>query len=616
MSVRARVLIVIAFVIALRLPFLNQAIQGDDVYYLAGAAHAQVEPLHPNHTTYVFMGEVMDMRGHPHPPLDPWILGGLLAVFGGIREVPFHAAYIVLSLIAALSMLSLAERYSSRPLLATLLFCAVPAFVVNGNSFEADLPFLAFWMLSVALFVRGHLAGSAIAGGLAALGAYQAVFLTPILGAYLLYEKRRDISGWVATLAAPVTLLSWSAWERITSGALPATVLAGYMSSYGLQALHNKLRSAVALVVHLGWLVFPVAVIALMIRRMDWRLVAAGVCALAGAIYDPNPLFWITLGCGVWLLLWAPSQRFLGAWILIFFAGALVIFFAGSARYLLPIAAPVALLIANEANPKLSFAAFGLGLAIALGLAYENYQHWDGYRRIAEALAKDASEKRVWVNAGWGLQYYLESEGALSTLRNHPIHTGDIVVTSSLALPVPVGAPLATLRDVEIRPSVPFRLISPSGRSAYSTVSDAGFLPFEVSNAALDHVRVETAAEPTLTYLDPKNQAALAQAVSGVFPDSWSAKEAVVLLKAPGGRARLTANFFIPPNALAREVTLMLSGKVVAQKVFPGPGAYELSGEVEPTESSVTATLAVDKTFRAPPDIRDLGMVIQGIGFR
>ena len=39
-----------------------------------------------------------------------------------------------------------------------------------------------------------------------------------------------------------------------------------------------------------------------------------------------------------------PGTRFLLAWIGIFFAGALVIFFSGSARYLLPMAAPVAIL--------------------------------------------------------------------------------------------------------------------------------------------------------------------------------------------------------------------------------------------------------------------------------
>ena len=52
-------------------------------------------------------------------------------------------SYILFSVIAALAMWSLARRFCGKPFLATLLFIAVPAFVVNGNSLEADLPFLA-----------------------------------------------------------------------------------------------------------------------------------------------------------------------------------------------------------------------------------------------------------------------------------------------------------------------------------------------------------------------------------------------------------------------------------------------------------------------------------------
>src|ERR1700678_4188953 len=104
-------LIIVFAVFVLRLPFLHQAIQGDDLYYLYGAEHAQIDPLHPDHARYVFRGELADMRGHSHPPLNSWILGGLLAAFGDVKEVQFHLAYIAFSLIAAMAMLSLARRF-------------------------------------------------------------------------------------------------------------------------------------------------------------------------------------------------------------------------------------------------------------------------------------------------------------------------------------------------------------------------------------------------------------------------------------------------------------------------------------------------------------------------
>src|ERR1017187_4507746 len=102
-----RLALVLAVVLLIRLPFLNQAIQGDDVHYL-------------------FLGDRVDLRGFPHPPFNAWFLALLLAVTGDIREVPFHAAYILFSVVAALAMWSLAKRFSPHPLWATLLFVAVP----------------------------------------------------------------------------------------------------------------------------------------------------------------------------------------------------------------------------------------------------------------------------------------------------------------------------------------------------------------------------------------------------------------------------------------------------------------------------------------------------------
>ena len=257
MDTRLALAVILGVVLLIRLPFLNQAIQGDEVYYFAAAEHALIDPLHPNHVQYVFLGDRVDLRGFPHPPLNAWCLALLLAIFGDIHEVPFHAAYLLFSLVAALAMWSLAKRFSPHPLWATLLFLAVPAFVVNGNSLESDLPFLAFWMAAVACFVAGERAPAAIAMALAALAAFQAVFLTPILAVYVWLYRRNDRTAWLLTLVPPATILAWELFERLSSGTLPAAVAAGYMSSYGWQALAYKLRNAAALTVHACFMIFP-----------------------------------------------------------------------------------------------------------------------------------------------------------------------------------------------------------------------------------------------------------------------------------------------------------------------------------------------------------------------
>lgn len=612
-------LIIVFAIFALRLPFLNQAIQGDDPYYLYGAERAQIDPLHPHSARYLFQGDLVDMRGFPHPPLNAWILAAPLAATGDIREPLFHFRYILWSLIAALAMWSLACRFCDRPLLATLLFLAVPAFVVNGSSLESDLPFLATWLAAIALFVKAvderstkALFGAAIFAALAGLAAYQSILLAPVLAVYLFEKGPARKTLWLPILAAPATLAAWQLFELSTTGALPATMLAGYMKSYGLQAATNKLRSAAALIVHAGWIVSPLIV--LFWRGPKWRWLAAAAAAIAAAIYDPNPLFWFSIGCGVLLLASCIGRGFLNAWVLIFFFGAAVVFFAGSARYLLPIAAPVAILAARASSPRILATGFAFQMALGLGLAIVNYQHWDAYRRFAQSLHPSG---RVWINAEWGLRYYLESSGGLPMARDQAVRAGDTVVSSALALPLPVRAPMVTVSRMEVRPAIPLRIISLDGRSAYSSAGGREFLPFEISRAPIDRVRAEVvlARNPQLTSIDPADPAAAAQIVRGIYaPDRWMADEAELVLRRPAALAPMRASIYIPPQAPARRLRILIDGRLAAEQTFPGPGSYTISAPDAGT-GDATVTLQVDRTFFASGDRRKLGLVVARVGF-
>ena len=606
-------LLVLGLVLLIRVPFLNQAIQGDDHIYLTEASHALIDPLHPDNTKYVFQGEEVDLRGQPHPPLDGWVLAGLIAVFGGVKEIPFHAAYIVFSLIAAGAMWSLARRFSPQPLWATLLFVAVPAFVVNGNSLETDIPFLAFWMAAVALFVtpplsnvrgsetrprvhthfpsrerkRAVLVLSAISMALAALTAYQAVLLTPILAVYVWLFHRRSPARWLILLVPPLTIALWQLFERLSTGALPAAVLSGYLST--LQTFDAKLASALALTIHSWFIVFPALVPAAFI--LAWRRRRE------------------------------PDTLFLLAWIGVFFAGALVIFFAGAARYLLPMAAP-AVLLASRLRPKWLAAGFVLQLALGLGLAAVNYQHWAGYRQFAESLRRPAAGHRVWIDGEWGLRYYLESDGALPLKKTQRLRPGDIVVSSELSASVNPVAPFARLRAAEIRPAIPLRLIGLESHSGYSTVAK-GFWPFGVSAGLIDRVRAVEVAErhPTLAYLPMNAPQAADQIVGGIFAleDNrfrWMSRSAVVALASPPAALPLRATFTIPPQARARRVTLLLDGREVASQTYPAPGTYTLeSPPMRAAGAVATVEIVIDETFFAPGDTRELGIVLTAVGF-
>ncbi|HEY7391187.1 MAG TPA: hypothetical protein VH640_21910 [Bryobacteraceae bacterium] len=584
--------LILGLVLLLRLPFLNQAIQGDDDTYISEAEHALIEPLHPVHTTYVFQGVDVDLRGHPHPPLDAWILAALIALFGDVKEVPFHIAYTAFSLIAAAAMWSLARRFSPRPLWATLLFLAVPAFLVNGNSFESDLPFLAFWMAAIALYCAGRFWLAAGAMVLASMAAYQAIFLTPILAVYAYLYPSRDRKGavpWIALLTPPFTLGAYQLFERLSTGALPAAVLTGYFATHNFQALALKIRNAEALAIHSCWIVFPVL--------------------LPGTI-------WLA-----WRKRAEPATRFLLAWIAIFFAGAIAVFFAGSARYLLPIAAPVALL-ASRLSVKWLAPAFAAQIALSLALAVVNYQHWDANRRFAARLAARTANHRVWVDGELGLRFYLEADHALPLRKTQQLRPGDIVVSSELTRSVAPIVPVSTIARMDIQPAIPLRLIGLETHSGYSDAS-RGLWPFGVSDGPIDRLRADLILErhPTRDYLPMNAPAAAEQIVSGIYQLEagayrWTAGHAILVLKAPSAPAALAAVFTIPAAAPARHISILVDGRIVATQTYRSPGSYTLqSSPLQATGPSVNVEIQVDRTFTAPPDTRQLGIVLSAAGF-
>jgi hypothetical protein len=581
-----KLLLVLAVVLLLRAPFLNQAIQGDDIYYLAGAQHAQIDPAHPINVKYVFMGELVDMEGHPHPPLNAWFLGLLLAVFGDIREVPFHAAYVLFSVVAAVSMWSVAKRFSPHPVWATLLFLATPAFVINGNSLESDIPFLAFWMAGVALFVAGRYALAGILLGLAAMTAYQAAFLTPILAVYAWLFARRSKAAWTVVLIPPIVIAGWQLFELFTVGKLPVAVLSEYFQTYELQSWVKKLRNAGALSMHLCWIVFPALLVPAFLISRKRR--------------DADTLF-------------------LAAWITIYFAAGIGIFFAGSARYLLPIAAPVALLVSRVSSRWLA-AGFAAQMILSLSLASVNYQHWDGYRAFAASLKPQMANKRVWINGEW-VRYYLEAEGGLPIKKEQAVRAGDIVVTSELGFPVHFttgGGALTPIAQREIGATLPLRLIGLNSRSAYST-ADYGMLPFDISSGPIDRVRADVVVDrqPRLEFFTMDAPEAEQHLVSGVYAlegkTRWMAGRAVILLKSPATATPLRVTFYTPNP---RRVALSLDGREIVSQMFDTPGRYSIQAAAQRPEKPVmTLTITVDKTITVRGDNRELGIVLSEVGF-
>jgi 4-amino-4-deoxy-L-arabinose transferase-like glycosyltransferase len=627
--------LLLALVVFLRVLFLNTAIQGDDVYYLAGAEHALVDPLHPSHAKYFFLGELVDMRGHSHPPLNSWILGGLLAVIGSARTVPLHAAYLVFSLMAVWAAWEIARRFTDHPATAVLLLVVTPAFVVNGTSIEADLPFLAFWLAAVACLFRAldwrslwWLATSSAAAALAGLTAYQGVLLTPLLGWMVWRSKPGWRAAWVAAFAAPIALASYQLFEFMTAGQWPIAVLAGYLSSRGFQTAGLKMRNAAALTAHLGFVSFPVLVWWALRGRLRWQWVAAGAVAAAGAaVIDPHPLFWIPFATGVLALLFCllsvgiAEERFAAVWVLGFFAASLGIFFAGSVRYLLPAVFPLAILISRHVRGPVLISGMVLQLLLSVLLALVNAQHWNAYRAFASGLEGKIAGQRVWVNSEWGLRHYMEELGARVPGRGETIRPGDIVVSSRLAIPVPLRTgpgSFVPVAKADVTSRIPLRLIALDTMSAYSVVG-RGLRPFDISSGLIDTIQAERFEGNAVreSVWTPNNASVAGQALSGLSGDGWTADTATVVVRVPEQAGPVFAQFGVTPQGAPQLVRLLLDGKPIAEQRYSSAGAYSLSAPM-PAYAGETAqiTVEVDRTFRVPGDQRELGVLLTAVGIK
>jgi hypothetical protein len=58
-----------------------------------------------------------------------------------------------------------------------------------------------------------------------------------------------------------------------------------------------------------------------------------------------------------------------------------------------------------------------------------------------------------------------------------------------------------------------------------------------------------------------------------------------------------------------------MDGQTVAERQITTPGPFSIRTVVHPQARSAVVTIKIDKTFSAPGDVRDLGLVLIGIGF-
>ena len=218
------ILLLCWLVLLLRLPFLNQAIQGDDHIYLAEAPTRPDRSAASQQYTVRLPAAIDGRSARPLAPAgNAWPLAGLLAVFGDVREVPFHAAYIVFSSDRRLVHVVSGPPLFPAPLWATLLLHCRPG--LRGQRQLAGIgPAVPGLLAGIDCFCcAGRLACGRRRPGAAAMMAYQAVFLTPDPGRlHLALPAPRPSARLDAAPGPAITLAAWQVFCRLTTGAMPA----------------------------------------------------------------------------------------------------------------------------------------------------------------------------------------------------------------------------------------------------------------------------------------------------------------------------------------------------------------------------------------------------------
>jgi hypothetical protein len=585
-----------AFTLLLHAPFLARPFHNDEPNYLDFAANVFDHPLTPLNFTYIFQGMRLDAAGHPHPPLVMYLLAALWSLRGWASPEFFHAVYLIFPLTIAWAAYFIAEHFlesgvtkrpgMSAPLWVALLVSAAPAVQVAANSVETDTPALAFLLAGAVFFLARRWLPAAILFTLAGFTALQTLPVVVILTAGYVLRRERPASKAILAIAAPFVALGlWQLSQLILIGRLPAAKLAGYILFPAFATLQAKLGSALVLLGHLG------ATVVVAPFRLSWRRYFYPWLLLVPWAWPSLYPYWerallvLFLILGLETVLWIISQireqPLLTVWCLLYFAFALVVFFAGAARYLMPLAVPLAILfvrqntIGDKDRRWRLWATLVIGTVLGLNLAFADYELARVYSELPAPPNREANfawiappGKDFLVDGEWGFRYAMTRRGGKPIETSSPARPGEWIIKSDLSggdFRSPAEALAVSMESRDLRIRTPFRVID-RGRPedgpgyAHSGFESSGFglLPFSFSNRPIDHVTyslvspfldssgwIPTRIDDRLVFLAPPDQN-----VTVAADPRWQTCRVTLFARGRGG-----VSFIVPPF-FAEQVTV------------------------------------------------------------
>ena len=522
--------LLIALTVAIHLPFISQAFHLDDVQYLDVAHNVFQNPLFPLDLQSVFEGKHLTLWAHSHPPLNSYVMAGLLLLTTRTpSERLLHSCFLFFPILVAIAFYFLARQFIARPLPATALLVTNPILIVCSHTLMTDVPLLAMWLCGTALFVIGiekdqnrMIDAAAIPLTAACFYAYQALGAILLLGFYAI-SRRRLRQREILILCVPVLLLAgWQFSGYMHRGTIYMSAMFGELGRRGWWQPAIKIRTAVSTFAYLGALVVPFPFMLWRTARgpkaiLTWLALPVGLlAAYSQREYSwPQQVFLIAcVAGGVALAAWTVGRLITAArlpkvssddlFLCLWFTGMLVacitVFLGGSARYLLPACPAVLLLVLRADEPRntsrsrvFDGSLLTVQLALGLVLAQADYQFAGTGQREAYDFQRDyVRNHQLFLFSGeWGFRYYMTAIGGEVMAEDTTGFPGELVVKSRLSLgrPFDFDRFLEPLEQRTYRIRSPLRLVDVHAHAGFW--SDGwGVLPFWFSRENLDEISI------------------------------------------------------------------------------------------------------------------------------
>ena len=533
------VAICVGLMLCLFLPFVNKALHIDEWEWLIVKDHFGWNPLEGVPVSgYYSQGKIGGQSfiySASHPMLIPYVLKVLQYFFGEFFiAIRMFFWFFPLLALWGLSRISSVCDPRGCNLLLLVLFCTLPAFVVNAQNLMTDVPTLAFLLAGTGLYVEGlSLArrGRCWWGGAAitcaVVSSYQAMAFIPVLMGFAWLDKKdgsKEVAKWMLPLLVPVVAMAIWLWVIYQYyGILPGYNEGDFIEgaiSRGTQLKFFFEKSIYALAMSGGALLFVLPLRMLSASRRQWLCIASlfslmvflifGVKAASFAEVSSPVSLAILCTFGVAGLLLATSElagwwrcatsrplAFLcGGWLAVTFGYNVLLMPFGSARYLLPLFPILFVVLLRGVDLSLArLRRVVAGCAVLSVLwgganAWADYAYADVYRVMAAEVAEFRKTlnngEQVWYIGEWGMRYYFDRAGAryLPEDSVEP-RAGDFVIIPEMPrfwVPSPQLQPrLEFYASREFRSGLPLRLFNRRAGAGFYA-HHWGLLPFALSD--------------------------------------------------------------------------------------------------------------------------------------